>query len=306
MDSQQELINKADIALSDLSGSGGLLNPEQSNRFIRTLIDQPTILNEARVVPMSGPTLNLNKIGFGSRMLQAATQTAGSRELAIGDRTKPDLSQVNLTTSEVIAEIRLPYEVLEDNIERGNMTNTILTLIAERAALDLEELIISGDSISGDPFLALQDGVLKLITTNTVDGTGLGVATTLWDPTIKAMPTQYRRNKNLMRIFTSHDVEQDYRVSLAARETGLGDSVIMGNQPLGIFGVPTKGIALMPDTDAVFCNPQNIIVGIQRKILIESEKDISAREWKIVMTARVAVELEEETACVKTYDINTV
>lgn len=134
----EQLSRKADIALANLTSDGGLLNPEQGNQFIRNLIDEPTLLNRVRTIPMSSPSREINKIGFGSRILRAAKQ-AGSgtdRWLAAGDRTAPDLGKVTLETSEVQAELRLPYEVLEDNIERDNMESTILALIAERATLD--------------------------------------------------------------------------------------------------------------------------------------------------------------------------
>jgi hypothetical protein len=88
---------------------------------------------------------------------------------AATDRSKPTTSQITLTTSEVMAEVRIPYEVLEDNIERGGMADTVLALIAERAALDLEELLILGDTASGDAYLALMNGILKRVTTNVVD-----------------------------------------------------------------------------------------------------------------------------------------
>jgi len=299
---EKDLIKKADIALGDLA-SGGLLTTEQSNRFIRNLIDQPTILREARTVTMNSPSMELNKIGFGSRILKPASQTAGSRALAIGDRSKPDLGKVTLNTSEVIAEVRLPYEVLEDNIERGNMTNTVLALMAERAALDIEELILLGDTGSGDAYLALMDGVLALTTTNTVDGTDVGVTGQLFNDTIKAMPTQYRRNKNLMRFYNSMDIEQDYRNTVSQRGTDLGDAILTGSNALPVFGVPMRGVALMPDASGLFLNPQNIVVGMQRRIRIESEKLISEREFKIVLTLRLAVELEEETAVVKQTNI---
>jgi len=299
---EKDLIKKADIALGDLA-SGGLLTTEQSNRFIRNLIDQPTILREARTVTMNSPSMELNKIGFGSRILKPANQTAGSRALAIGDRSKPDLGKVTLNTSEVIAEVRLPYEVLEDNIERGNMTNTVLALMAERAALDIEELILLGDTGSGDAYLALMDGVLALTTTNTVDGTDVGVTGQLFNDTIKAMPTQYRRNKNLMRFYNSMDIEQDYRNTVSQRGTDLGDAILTGSNALPVFGVPMRGVALMPDASGLFLNPQNIVVGMQRRIRIESEKLISEREFKIVLTLRLAVELEEETAVVKQTNI---
>ena len=43
----------------------------------------------------------------------------------------------------------------------GGIVDTIMTLIAERVAIDLEELAIRGDTTDSDPYLALTDGYLK-------------------------------------------------------------------------------------------------------------------------------------------------
>lgn len=302
-----ELVKKVDIALSDLASDGGALNAEQSDRFIRNMIDQPTLIGAVRTIPMNAPTRKVDRIGFGSRILRSAKQarsadtTPDQRALGIADRAKPDLDQIELNTSEVIAEVRLPYEVLEDNIERGNIRNTILALIAERATLDLEELLILGDSASADPFLALQDGVLKRLTSNVVDGTGFGIGSSVYNEAIKALPTRYRRNKGLMRFFVESDVEQDYRQNLAERLTVLGDNTTTGG---GSNPIPVHGINLVPNTfisanTGILTNPQNILFGIQRNITIEVEKNIKTREWIIVLTARVAVAVEEEEATVR-------
>ena len=143
-----ELIKKADLVLADLTSNGGILNPEQSDRFLKVLIESPTILKDARTVPMNSPVMKINKIGFGSRILRPAVENTA---LVSSDRSKPDTTQLTMTTKEVIAEVRIPYGVLEDNIEQGNLENTILNLIAERAALDFEELILLGDIGSGYP-----------------------------------------------------------------------------------------------------------------------------------------------------------
>ena len=72
------MAQKADLALGDLSTDGGLLNPEQQDQFIRFMIDQPTLLREARTVPMNSPEMRINKIGFGSRILRPAPQAGVS------------------------------------------------------------------------------------------------------------------------------------------------------------------------------------------------------------------------------------
>lgn len=302
----KDLIKKADMALADLA-SGGLLLPEQNDRFIRTLIDQPTILSQVRTVAMNSPQRKINKIGFGSRIMRAAVSAT---PLSQADRSKPDLGQVELNTKEVIAEIRLPYDVIEDNIERGNVAvdpqsgagglhQTIVDLIAERAALDLEELALLGDTATvGDAYLALHDGYLKLATSNLVNVGGAFDKDAV-KAGIKAMPSKYLRNRAAMKHFISHDNETEVRDQYAARIGGLGDSQLQGNLPLYMFGSKIEGAALMPETHGLFTNPENLIFGIQRNVMIEYDKDITSRVFIIVLTARVAFEIEEVDAVVK-------
>ena len=295
----QELLKKADLAIAQLVSNGGLLNPEQADTFYRTLIDQPTIINAARTVPMNSPSLQINKIGFGSRILRAAQEATALDDLSAGtSRAKPDLGQVTLNTKEVIAEVRIPYGVLEDNIERGNMETTILTLIAERAALDLEELIIRGDTGSGDSYLALFDGLLKKISSHTYDATDTNIEPVSFSNALKALPAKYKRNKNLLRFFTSVNVEQDWRNAISQRQTIGGDAAIAGSIPTTIHGVGLTPVALMPDATGVLIDPQNILVGIQRNFRLEAFRIISERVIQFVLTARVAFNLEEEPASV--------
>ena len=68
MASNQSIIEKATMTLSDLA-AGGLMNPMQFKKFYQMLIDQPTIINEARTVPMTSDAMKIEKIGFGQRIL---------------------------------------------------------------------------------------------------------------------------------------------------------------------------------------------------------------------------------------------
>jgi hypothetical protein len=307
----QSLMQKADWAVSDLESTGGKLNDEQANAFIRKLLVQPTILPQTRVVTMNSPQRQINKIQFASRILKPATSNT---PLSVGDRSAPTTEQVLLTTKEVIAEVRLPYDVIEDNIERGNIgahtdtggtptsggiRDTIMTLIAERAALDLEELALLGDTGSGDAFLALNDGWLVQATTNVVDLAGAAISKDTFKQGMQAMPDQYLRNRNAMRHFVSVDNEIAYRDSLANRETALGDAQIQGFSPVFGFGVPVDPASLMPAANGITTNPLNMIFGIQRDIWIETDKDISSRVYVIVLTMRCDFKYEEEDAVVK-------
>jgi len=309
--SNRSLISKADIALSDLSVAG-ILNPEQTDRFIRVLIESPTIMNSCRVVTMTSPTRKINKIGFGSRLLHAATS---STALDSSLRAKPDLSQVVLTTHEKIAEVNIPYDVLEDNIEGGNINvplqtgagglhDTMVTLIAERAALDLEELAIQSDTNSADADLNVQDGFLKLCSTHIVNAGNATLNKNILKAGVKAMPPKYLRNRAELVHYVSVPNETEYRDTYANRQTALGDSMLQGTSPMYAYGSQLQGVPLMPSASGLFTNPMNLIFGFQRRITIEYTKDIRARVFIIVLTCRVALAVEEANAAIQYQNIS--
>lgn len=297
--SNRSIVEKADLAVGDLITNGGYLNPIQANTFIRMLIEQPTLLNEIRVVPMNAPTMEINKIGFANRIMRKAP--ASGQALPAGDRAKPTTDKVELATKEIIAEVHIPYDVLEDNIERGSLESTIMTLISERASLDIEELLILGDTASGDDYLALMDGILKQATSHVVDHTGAPVPVnkTVFKQIVKAMPNKYLRNRTAMRHFVSPHAEIEYADSLANRETPLGDRKVTGWMPNYAYGIPVKPAALMPNEKGIFTYPKNLIMGVQRQIMIETDRDIRARVLIVVLTMRLDIKFEEEDAVVK-------
>ena len=304
MRSNRSAVDKADLAVSDLTNDGGYLNPIQSNTFIRMLIEQPTMVKQVRVVPMNAPTMEINKIGFSSRILKASPGSGVA--LTTNNRSKPSTDQVTLTTKEVIAEVHIPYDVLEDNIERGRLEDTIMTLITERASLDIEELIISGDQTSADTYLALLDGILVQATSHTVDSHLAPAAITkaVFKSGIKAMPNKFMRNRSKMAFFVSPDVEIEYADSLADRETTLGDRKVERWTPNLAYGVPIEPVALMPNRFYMFTWPKNIILGIQRQVMIETDRDIRSRVLIVVLTMRLDLKYEEEDATVKYWGLD--
>lgn len=302
--SNRTIVEKADLAVSNLISTGGYLNPMQANTFIRMLIDQPTLVNEIRVVPMNAPTMEINKIGFATRILKKAP--ASGVALAASDRSAPSTDKVELATKEVIAEVHIPYDVLEDNIERGALEDTIMTLISERASLDIEELIIDGDTGSADTYLALMDGVLVQSVSHVVDYTAspATVDKSVFKSGLKIMPNKYMRNRAAMRFYVSPNTEIEYADSLANRETPLGDTKVQGWMPNYAYGVPVKPVALMDDSKYLLTYPKNIILGVQRQIMVETDRDIRARVLIVVLTMRLDLKYEEEDAVVQCLGLN--
>lgn len=312
--SNQELARRADLALADLATNGGLMSPEQTEMFIDMVVEQPTILKQVRTVKMGAPTRKISRLGFQNRILTAASQTGGAsdaggntRYVTSANRSKPTTSQIELVTKEVIAEVRIPYEALEDNIEGQNFENRVIGLIAERAAIDLEELALAGDTASGDPYLALLDGYLKQATVNVVDHLGAQINATMFTNGALAMPQKYLRNLAPLRNFVSTANHIKYRANLAARATGYGDSMLTTSAPIYAAGIAVEAAPMLSASNngsrGLLTHPQNFIFGIQRQVQIETDKDIRSREIIIVLTARVDFQVDDVNAVVKYVNI---
>ena len=324
MSSNSSLLRKADLAIADLQTNGGELSPEQGAAFIRKLIKQPTLIRVCRVVEMVAPKRKINKIGFGSRILRKATSGTA---LTQSQRSKPTTEQIELDTKEQIAEVRIPYDVMEDNIERATVaTNelpntgpaglrqTIIDLIAERAALDMEELALLADTsyTSGDAddqaYLAQLNGWIKKTSMNgnVYDAGGASISKAIFKQGLKTMPSQYQRNKAALNHFVSVNNETEYRDTLADRGTALGDQMTQGTSPTFAYGSPVTPVALMPEDKGLYTDPLNLIFGIQRQVSMEFDKDITARVYIIVLTARIDFQVEETQAIVEYQNIATV
>lgn len=313
----QELARRADLAIADLSANGGMMSQTQTNTFIDMIVAQPTILQQARVIRMPGPSHRINRIGFGSRIVHAAPQGTSpfaaddgtnDRYLAAAKRAKPTTGKLELNTSEVIAEVHLPYEVLEDNIEGQSFEAHVMRLIAEQAASDFEELALTSDTTSNDADLALFDGFIKLANEHEVDlsaqtdvdGNSLnsGIHPATFANAMLALPKQYHRNLSQLRHYLTVADTIKYRARVAQRQTGYGDSALTDNGRLTVLGVPVEQAPLMPSGYGLFTFPQNLIFGIQRAISVETDKDIRSREIIIVLTARITVAIDLVDAAV--------
>ncbi len=306
--SNRSLLQKADLALADLTAGGGILLPAQAKKFIRLLIKQSVLMQMATVVPMAAPKQQIPKTKFGSRIMRPGQEGTA---LSVTDRAKPDLSYVELDSVLLKAEVHLTDEVLEDNIERGELRQTILEMIAERAAVDAEELFIQGDTTSTDPYLALLDGLLKQAKSHVVDAANAQINKNMLRDLLKTIPAEYLRNKKLLKFLTSVDTDLDYRNTLADRATIGGDVFLTEDTPVLYSGVPVTPIPLWPDnmgqasnqTDVVLTDPKNIFIGIWRQIRIEYDRLITEGTLRIVATMRMDVKYADENGVAKAVNV---
>lgn len=302
--------SKADAVLSDMTNAGDLL-PSQARTFIRRMRDKPVMMRQARVIPMASPDHRIPKIVFTGRISQPGT--AGTA-LTQSQRSKATYAAVNMSAEKYIAEVRMPSEMFEDNIEGQALQNTVLTLMAEAVGRDIEYEAIQGDTASATPLLAVQDGLLKLATSNTYAHGAAAPDQDLFLQANMAMPTQYRQERGLLRHFTSSDAAELWRDVVSDRQTALGDKHFVDEVPvLRGGGIAVEGIGsdLWPSTQGVgsnetsmlTTNPMNLLYGIWRRITVKTYEDISSDEMVFVVTYRIAFDYEEEEAVVKSTGI---
>lgn len=304
---KEEALLKAAMTTADITGStkGGKMLPKQFDKFIRMVMDKPTMLADMRKVTMDRDSMLLEKLGFANRILRAGVEAT---PLAAADRAVPTTGKIELNSKEVVAELNLSYDVLLENIERDSLYDTVMQMAADRIAVDLEELAINGMTTATDPYMALFDGVLeKTKATNLYDAQGTGVDPATMMKLRMLVPSKYQRSISDYCYYASPNIALNYVKVIGDRETLLGDAQHQNKVLVPTaYGIPIKSTALIHEdktygthnncTDIVYCNPKNLIWGIQKDITIETDRDIRAGVFIIVIRSRIAFNIEEPDA----------
>ena len=139
------------------SSKGGLLNPEQSARFLDYMFDATVIGKVARTVRMKADTTEIDRIGVGEKLMKLATEGDNT-----GTNAAVTFSKISLTTKKLRLDWELSTESLEDNIEGPDLEDHIARMMATQAGNDIEDVILNGDtSLSSDALYKAFDGVVK-------------------------------------------------------------------------------------------------------------------------------------------------
>ena len=304
MQDNRDIVQKADFLLAQLA-PGGLLEPAQADRFIRLAIDASVLMQRMTRIDMRSPKELREKIRYDQRALRQGSEATA---LTLAERSRPTTSKVELDAQLVKAETRISFEAMEDSIERGNFEQTVRDTLAERVALDLEDLAVNGDTTSADLLLKTLDGFRVQTTSNIVNAGGATLSRPVLKDTLKAMPSEFRRNKRSLQFFSADEAVIDYHESLGDRATMLGDDHVVQPMNRGFEGMPVVDVPVFPtdlgtgtnETEMLFSDPANMLFGVWRQIRVDNDKDVSAGVYIIVVSARVDFKWAEETAAVKT------
>jgi hypothetical protein len=312
-----ELLKKV-IETSDIgAGGGGLLKPEQSNRFIDYMFDATILTRAARTIRMRADTTEIDKVGVGERLMVLATEGATTGQTDRG----ATFTKVSLTTKKLRLDWELSSESLEDNIEGADLEDHIARLMATQAGNDVEDLALNGDTaLSSNNLLKAFNGFRKLALNGgyVVDAGGAAISKSTFNSALKEMPRKYKQRRNQLRFFTGSNLVQDYLFNLtniSATPEDIASSILRGNPaapdgaPGGVtpfaFGIPVVEVPLIDETRAGDYSgatgqhgevhltfPQNFIIGIKRDVTVYREFKPKKDTIEYTLYIRVGVAIE--------------
>jgi hypothetical protein len=324
-----ELLEKVIRTTEIGAGGGGLLNTEQSNRFIDYMWDVTVLGSQVRTIRMRANDQDIDRIGVGKRLMRLATEAVDD-----GVNAGATFTKISLTTKKLRLDWELSTESLEDNLEGQDLEDHIAKLMATQAGNDLEDVAINGDTtLTGDALLKSFDGWRKraLAAGHVIDGNGANLNRALFNAAIKAMPRVYKQRRNQMKFFTGTNVLQDYQYSLTTggapddiasgiiRTGGLGAEGAAGYIQSFAFGIPVQEVPLMDETrvgtyaspsgehgELWLTFPQNLIWGVKREIQVYREFKPKKDTIEYTMYCRVGTQIENADAFVVVTNVKVV
>ncbi len=314
----------AGVHVASEAGNGGLLNPEQSARFLDYMFDATVIGKVARTVRMKSDTAEIDRMSVGEKLMKLATE--GDND---GANAAVTFSKISLTTKKLRMDWELSTESLEDNIEGADLEDHIARLMATQAGNDIEDVILNGDtSLTGDALYKSFDGVVKKAKASgrVVDAAGAEVSREVFNKALKAMPRKYKQRRADLRFLAGSNLIQDflYKNSIGTNQTipqDIASSVIRGGvAPLGgpagyvapfAFGIPIIEVPLLSETqtgthsgasgshgDIHLSFPNNVVIGVKRDVTVYRFFWPRKDSIEYTMYTRVGVQIEQADAWV--------
>jgi len=310
-------------------GKGGLLNPEQSARFLDYMFDATVVGKLARTVRMRADTTEIDRIGVGEKLMKLAAEATDT-----GSNSAVQFSKISLTTKKLRLDWELSTESLEDNIEGADLEDHIARLMATQAGNDLEDVVLNGDTTkTGDALYKAFDGIVKIAKAkgHVVAGAGNAISREIFNKALKAMPRKYKQRRPDLRFLSGSNLIQDYLFSTSGsiqnvNPQDIAASIIRGDQPgLGgpagfvapfAFGIPIVEVPLLKETqagsyatpsgehgDLHLTFPNNVVIGIKRDVTVYRFFWPKKDSIEYTMYTRVGCQIEQADAWVVVKDV---
>lgn len=293
--SNRSIISKAAADTSSL-GSGGKMKAEQAEQFISFMKDQSSILKKVNFIKMGKPVRDLDSLEVNRRALRRQQENADNP--VTGEVTH---KRRTLNAQGVIMPYDVTFQYMKENIEGRNVNTTLARLFASQFANDTVDLAFSGDESNSDGFLSINDGWIKIAEndrdTHKYDNKGNDdYLNTVFPELLAAMPSKYYNlytdeDKSKIKILCSPAVNRKYKRQLQARNTSLGDAMIIEGKNVSYDGFEIVPVAFIPDDIQIVTPFENLVYGIYGQSL-EIYHDIVPRKTRYEYTLLADFDME--------------
>lgn len=264
-ESEQTYIEKATINADDdldIPNGGTAMKPEQAKEFFIRVRNQMRLNNHAQIVPMTGNGIEIPRMNISGRVLERDEFTTSTRR-AISTDT------VSMTGKRIKAAYNVTQGFIDQNVEQDRVLNTLVDAFSRKFANGAEELLWQANTLGPavvqsefnndrdnvgstsdvvlDRLYNLFDGIIKQAVDggNIVNGANSEDLRYLVTQAKKALPSQYRDDIDMLRIYMPLDIEENLRYILGERRTPLGDLALNSTGAVTIGGIQVVGLPLL-------------------------------------------------------------
>lgn len=305
---------------SDMSSAKALLNDEQFNTFMRAATINQSILQDASFRRMNAMNQVVSSTSVVGRVLQNGYDSTGATEDQLTEATI-GFGKAELNSTKLKALTSILDDDKEDNIEKEQFEQTLLSMMGEAVGRDLEAVCVfgndaytSGSPAAKDPLFSTFDGWLEQAKSYQVKSDGAKGAGTkdfdlddgidaMFDAMIGKLPVPYRAAglMNRLAFYVPWEVYDAYQNLLASRVDALGDANLTGRPALTYKNIPVKYAPVLDAADGrtVFGNvpsiltiPEFVWYGVYRDLSVEPNRIVAQEKTEYYYRIRCAASLQ--------------
>ena len=309
-----------------MSSAKALLNDEQFNTFMRAATINQSILQDASFRRMNAMNQVVSSTSVVGRVLQNGYDALGATEDQLTEATI-GFGKAELNSTKLKALTSILDDDKEDNIEREQFEQTLLSMMGEAVGRDLEAVCVFGDAsytydadnnpstaAVAHPLFSTFDGWLEQAKSYQVKSDGAKGAGTkdfdlddgidaMFDAMIGKLPVPYRAAglMNRLAFYVPWEVYDAYQNLLASRVDTLGDANLTGRPALTYKNIPVKYAPVLDAADGrtVFGNvpsiltiPEFVWYGVYRDLSVEPNRIVAQEKTEYYYRIRCAASLQ--------------
>jgi len=208
--------------------NGGQLNPKQQKKYQQYIRNTNEFMQHVDLRFVDQEHGKIDKLYMTDNVLRGATEGT-----SFTDTTKPSFGKDEYSLKKLVGGFDVTFEFMRENVEKSSFKSTLINLFLERAATNISDLVVNGDSSlssSTYPLLSVLDGFKKQsLSGNILDVEGAEISNAMFYAGYRAMPAQHRRNKNALRWFSNSITHMDWEETLSTREDARGQRAYDGS-----------------------------------------------------------------------------